>query len=68
MEGGGRMEEISVENALGLKVFIDGVPDISQMPETEFGFWISALEPIFEEHYENYHKRKGRREGKDKIT
>ena len=62
------MEEISVENKLGLKVQINGVPDLSQVPEADFNFWMRALEPVFAEHFKNYHKRKGRREGKDKIT
>ena len=67
MRGGERMEEIVVENEAGLKVAINGVPDLSQMPETEFGFWIRVLEPIFEEYFETYHKRKARREGKQKL-
>ena len=62
------MEEFTVENEAGLKVVINGVPDLSQMPETEFGFWIRVLEPIFEEHFEKYSKRKSRREGKQKLS
>lgn len=38
------MEEVKTENELGLKVFINGVPDVTLMPEDLFESFIAALE------------------------
>lgn len=38
------MEEIKIENELGLKVYINGVPDLTLMPKEVFDSFIVALE------------------------
>lgn len=38
------MEEMKIENELELKVFINGVPDITLMPKEIFDAFISTLE------------------------
>lgn len=38
------MEEIKIENELELKVFINGIPDVTLMPQEIFDAFISALE------------------------
>lgn len=38
------MEEIKIENELELKVFINGVPDVTLMPKELFDSFIAALE------------------------
>lgn len=59
------MKEITVrENELGLKVFIDGEPDLRELPDKELTVIATVLEVIIERRYTSYIKRKG--EGKKK--
>ena len=52
------------ENELGLKVFIDGEPDLKELPDDELTVLATVLEVIIERRYTTYIKRKG--EGKKK--
>lgn len=46
------MQEVAVEdNELGLLVFINGVPDFTQMPKEIAESFLSALEEQISEHY-----------------
>ena len=38
------MEEVKLENELGLKVYINGVHDLTLMPKEVFDSFIAALE------------------------
>ena len=39
------LEEIEVnDNPLGIKVYVNGIPDINKMPEKEFDLFVSSLE------------------------
>ena len=39
------MEEIEVKDtSLGIKVYVNGIPDINKMPEEEFDLFVSSLE------------------------
>ena len=59
------MQEITVrDNELGLKVFIDGEPNLRELPEDELTVLVTVLEVIIERRYMSYIKRKG--EGKKK--
>ena len=59
------MKEITArENELGLKVFIDGEPDLKELPDDELTVLATVLEVIIERRYTTYIKRKG--EGKKK--
>lgn len=51
------MREIEVENELGLKVFINGVPDLRQIPKDIAESIISALELRISEYYKSEQKR-----------
>ena len=57
------MQEITVRNnQLGLQVFIDGEPNLRELPDDELTVLATVLEVIIERRYTNYIKRKG--EGK----
>lgn len=59
------MQEITVRNnELGLKVFIDGEPNLRELPDDELTVLATVLEVIIERRYTSYVKRKG--EGKKK--
>ena len=59
------MQEIAVRNnQLGLQVFIDGEPNLRELPDDELTVLATVLEVIIERRYANYIKRKG--EGKKK--
>ena len=59
------MQEIAVRNnQLGLQVFIDGEPNLRELPDDELTVLATVLEVIIERRYTNYIKRKG--EGKKK--
>ena len=59
------MQEITVRNnELGLQVFIDGEPNLRELPDDELTVLATVLEVIIERRYANYIKRKG--EGKKK--
>jgi hypothetical protein len=59
------MQEITVRNnQLGLQVFIDGEPNLRELPDDELTVLATVLEVIIERRYTNYIKRKG--EGKKK--
>ena len=59
------MTEITVrENQTGLKVFIDGEPNLKDLPDDELTVLATVLEVIIERRYTTYIKRKG--EGKKK--
>lgn len=50
------MEEVKIENDLELKVFINGVPDISFMPKELFDGFIATLELQISENLKNSDK------------
>ena len=53
------MKEIAVKNnELGLKIMINGEPDLKEMDEGDFTVLASVLELIVSRQYENYVKRK----------
>jgi len=63
------LQEIQVPNKPNLKVFINGVPDISQVDEVDMTVWASVLDKALSEHIDNYHKRKARdRPKKEKVS
>lgn len=54
------LEEIEVKhNPLGVKVYINGRPNINNMPEKEYDLYVSSLEFRMTEYYEK------RKENKD---
>lgn len=54
------MKEITVRgNELGLKIFIDGEPDLKELSSDELTVLATVLEVIIERRYTNYIKRKG---------
>ena len=54
------MKEIAVRgNELALKVFIDGEPDLKEVPNDELTVLATVLEVIIERRYTSYIKRKG---------
>lgn len=53
------MEEIEVnDNPLGIKVYVNGMPDINNMPEKEFGLFVSSLELRMSEYFEKLKESK----------
>ena len=55
------MEEIEVnDNSLGIKVYVNGIPDINKMPEQEFGLFVSSLELRMSEYFEKLQNCKER--------
>ena len=53
------MEEIIVKgNDTGLKVYVNGVPKIENIPNDELTPLIVSLELVVSNHFENYQKRK----------
>lgn len=47
-------------NPSGLKVYVNGKPDLHKTPEEALGIVIAALEPVLSEHYDQYIRRKVR--------
>lgn len=47
-------------NPSGLKVYVNGKPDLHKAPEEALGIAIAALEPVLSEHYDQYIRRKAR--------
>lgn len=47
-------------NPTGLKVYVNGKPDLHKAPEEALGIAIAALEPVLSEHYDQYIRRKAR--------
>lgn len=45
------MEEIEIENESELKVFINGIPDVTLMPQEVFKAFIDALELQISDYY-----------------
>lgn len=61
------MQEINVKgNETGLRVFIDGEPNLLSMPEEEINILATVLEMVISKQYENYTKRKDRDERRKK--
>lgn len=59
------MKEITVRgNDTGLKVFVDGEPNLNELEDADLTVLATVLEVIIERQFENYTKRKG--EGKKK--
>ncbi len=56
------MYEVPVENKLGLKVFINGIPKIANMPPERFESFISVLESDIAKFYEDEQKSKDKKE------
>lgn len=53
------LEEIEVkDNSLGIKVYVNGIPDINKMPEQEFGLFVSSLELRMSEYFEKLKESK----------
>ena len=51
------MEEIEVkDNSLSIRVFANGKPNISNMPEEEFSLFVSSLELRMSEYFEKQSK------------
>lgn len=47
------LEEIEVnDNPLGIRVYVNGIPDINKMPEKEFDLFVSSLELRMSEYFE----------------
>ena len=46
------MIEIEMENELGLKIFINGVPDIKEIPPDKLESFIAVLEMQISKYYE----------------
>ena len=51
-------------NDTGLKVFVDGEPNLNELEDADLTVLATVLEVIIERQFENYTKRKG--EGKKK--
>lgn len=47
-------------NPAGLKIYINGKPNLRQAPEEALGIAVAALEPVLSEHYAQYIRRKAR--------
>ena len=59
-KGGRALKEICAKtNPLGLRVFVNGEPQLSQMEATEFSLMASTLELAISQEFDNYMKRKG---------
>lgn len=53
------MQEINLKtNKTGLKIFIDGTPNISSIPNEDLEPLITNLELTISKHFESYMKRK----------
>ena len=61
-KGGRILKEICAKtNLLGLRVFVNGEPDFSQMEATELSLMASTLELAISQAFDDYMKRKGNR-------
>lgn len=47
------MIEIEMENKLGLKIFINGVPDIKEIPPDKLESLLAVLEMEISKYYDN---------------
>ena len=47
------MIKIEMENELGLEVYINGVPDIKEIPPENFESFLAVLEMQISKYYEN---------------
>ena len=47
------MIEIEMKNELGLKVYINGIPDIKEMPPEKLESFTAVLEMQISKYYEN---------------
>ena len=50
------MIEIEMKNELGLKIFINGVPDIKEIPSDKLESLLAVLEMQISKYYENKEK------------
>lgn len=64
------LQEIQLpSNKTGIKVFINGVPDVSQVHSDNMKIWATVLDKVLSEHIDNYHKRRARdRPEKKKVS
>ena len=61
-KGGRTLKEICAKrNSLGLRVFVNGEPQLSQMEATELSLMASTLELAISQEFDDYTKRKGNR-------
>ena len=61
-KGGRTLKEICAKtNPLGLRVFVNGEPKLSEMEATEFSLMASTLELAISQEFDDYIKRKGNR-------
>ena len=61
-KGGRILKEICAKtNPLGLRVFVNGEPEFSQMEATELSLMASTLELAISQEFDDYMKRKGNR-------
>ena len=51
------MIEIEMENELGLTIFINGVPDIKEIPPDKLESLLAVLEMQISKYYENRKKK-----------
>lgn len=59
-KGGRTLKEICAKtNPLGLRVFVNGEPQLSQMEATEFSLMASTLELAISQYFDDCNKRKG---------
>lgn len=47
------MIKIEMENELGLEIYINGVPDIKEIPPEKFESFLAVLEMQISKYYEN---------------
>ena len=61
-KGGRTLKEICAKtNQLGLRIFVNGEAQLSQMEATEFSLMASTLELAISQEFDDYMKRKGNR-------
>ena len=51
------MIEIEMENELGLEVYINGIPDLKEMPPEKLESFIAVLEMQISKYYETHSKQ-----------
>lgn len=47
-------------NPTGLKIYVNGKPNLHKVPEEALGIASAALEPVLSKHYDQYIRRKAR--------
>lgn len=53
------MQEVTIkDNPLGIKIYVNGMPDIVFVPDEEIGVLTAQMETVISEMYEKNEKRK----------